>query len=302
MTKATELSASPRTKTRHMKDLIRIRGARQNNLKNLNVDLVPGEMTVVTGLSGSGKSSLVFDTIYAEGQRRYVETFSPYARQFLDRMDHPQVDAIEGVPPAIAIDQTAVVRTSRSNVGTMTEINDHLKLLFAHHAALYCPHCATRVEETTPQSIYAHIEQWAQHSPEARIYITFRVQVPQAIPLQEAIDGLSAQGFTRIKATLETATGHTLDVVTDRFKASSLTRSRAIEAIETATHKANDDTVRVFVETEHDEAIPLSRAFPAPTALAATHQRDRRTLALILPWVPVSVARGLDVSLVSTEI
>lgn len=253
MTKATELSASTRTKTRHMKDLIRIRGARQNNLKNLNVDLVPGEMTVVTGLSGSGKSSLVFDTIYAEGQRRYVETFSPYARQFLDRMDHPQVDAIEGVPPAIAIDQTAVVRTSRSNVGTMTEINDHLKLLFAHHATLYCPHCATRVEETTPQSIYAHLKQWAQHSPEARLYITFRVQVPQTVPLQEAIDGLSAQGFTRIKATHETATGHTLDVVTDRFKASSLTRSRAIEAIETAMHKAKDDMVRVFVETDLDE-------------------------------------------------
>ena len=108
---------------------IRIRGARQNNLKNLDLDIPTGQLVVVTGVSGSGKSSLVFDTLYAEGQRRYVETFSAYARQFLDRMDKPQVDRIDGVPPAIAIDQTNPVRTSRSTVGTMTELNDHLKLL-----------------------------------------------------------------------------------------------------------------------------------------------------------------------------
>ncbi|HET7730174.1 MAG TPA: hypothetical protein VFK48_09090, partial [Usitatibacter sp.] len=106
------------------RETISIRGARQNNLKNLDVELPTGELIVVTGPSGSGKSSLVFDTLYAEGQRRYVETFSPYARQFLDRMDKPQVDSIDGIPPAIAIDQTNPVRTSRSTVGTMTEIND----------------------------------------------------------------------------------------------------------------------------------------------------------------------------------
>src|SRR5258706_15450353 len=122
--------------------LIRIRGARQHNLKNLDLDIRTGELTVVTGPSGSGKSSLVFAPLYAEGQRRYVETFSPYARQFLDRMDKPQVDAIEGIPPAIAIDQTNPVRTSRSTVGTMTEINDHLKLLFARTANLFCRNCA----------------------------------------------------------------------------------------------------------------------------------------------------------------
>ena len=115
-------------------DAIHIRGARQNNLKNLTLAIPNGELVVVTGVSGSGKSSLVFDTLYAEGQRRYVETFSPYARQFLDRMDKPQVDAIEGIPPAIAIDQTNPVRTSRSTVGTMTELNDHLKLLYARAA------------------------------------------------------------------------------------------------------------------------------------------------------------------------
>ena len=125
---------------------ISIRGARQNNLKNISVDFDLGKLTVVTGVSGSGKSSLVFDTLYAEGQRRYVETLSPYARQFLDRMDRPHVDRIDGVPPAIAIDQTNPVRTSRSTVGTMTELNDHIKLLFAKCASLYCPKCGKKIE------------------------------------------------------------------------------------------------------------------------------------------------------------
>src|SRR6202021_2589888 len=122
-------------------DAIRIRGARQNNLKGLDLDLPLNELIVVTGVSGSGKSSLVFDTLYAEGQRRYVETFSPYARQFLDRMDKPQVDSISGIPRAIAINQRNPVRTSRSSVGTMTELNDHVKLLFARAASLFCRRC-----------------------------------------------------------------------------------------------------------------------------------------------------------------
>ena len=110
------------------------------------------ELVVVTGVSGSGKSSLVFDTLYAEGQRRYVETFSPYARQFLDRMDKPQVDRIDGIPPAIAIDQTNPVRTSRSTVGTMTELNDHVKLLFARAAQLFCRGCGAPVRRDTPDT------------------------------------------------------------------------------------------------------------------------------------------------------
>src|SRR5512145_1225596 len=133
---------------------ITIHGARQNNLKNLDIAIPLNELVVVTGVSGSGKSSLVFDTLYAEGQRRYVETFSPYARQFLDRMDKPQVDAIEGIPPAIAIDQVNPVRTSRSTVGTMSELNDHLKLLFARAAQLHCRGCGAPVRRDTPQTIY----------------------------------------------------------------------------------------------------------------------------------------------------
>src|SRR5678815_4573241 len=136
-------------------DQIRVRGARQNNLRALDVDIPLRQLVVVTGVSGSGKSSLVFDTIYAEGQRRYVETFSPYARQFLDRMDKPQVDRIDGILPAIAIDQTNPVRTSRSTVGTMTELNDHLKLLYSRAARLYCRGCGRPVRRDTPDSIYA---------------------------------------------------------------------------------------------------------------------------------------------------
>jgi excinuclease ABC subunit A len=130
-----------------------IKGARQNNLKGFDLELPLGQLIVVTGVSGSGKSSLAFDTIYAEGQRRYVETFSAYARQFLDRMDKPAVERIEGIPPAIAIDQTNPVRTSRSTVGTMTELNDHLKLLFARSSHLFCSNCGDRVAKDTPQGI-----------------------------------------------------------------------------------------------------------------------------------------------------
>jgi excinuclease ABC subunit A len=144
-------------------DCIEIRGARQNNLKGIDVDLPLGQLTVVTGPSGSGKSSLAFETIYAEGQRRYVETFSPYMRQFLDRMDKPRVDDIRGIPPAIAIEQSNPVKTSRSTVGTMTEINDYLKLLWPRVARAFCPSCSREIRPETAQSIAEQI--FAQFLP-----------------------------------------------------------------------------------------------------------------------------------------
>src|SRR5947207_5510994 len=132
---------------------VEIRGARQNNLKGIDLDLPLGKLSVVTGPSGSGKSSLAFDTIYAEGQRRYVETFSPYMRQFLERMDKPRVDDIRGIPPAIAIEQSNLVKTSRSTIGTITEINDYLKLFWARVAHAFCPSCGREIRPETAKSI-----------------------------------------------------------------------------------------------------------------------------------------------------
>ncbi|HXD41786.1 MAG TPA: excinuclease ABC subunit A, partial [Ramlibacter sp.] len=217
--------------------LIRIRGARQHNLKNLDLDLRTGQLTVVTGPSGSGKSSLVFDTLYAEGQRRYVETFSAYARQFLDRMDKPAVDRVEGVPPAIAIDQTNPVRSSRSTVGTMTELNDHLKLLFARAGQLFDRKTALPVRHDTPETIYAELmARTAAGDP--RLVITFPVELPAGTSAEELAQWLAASGFTRVQAEREVATPtgprKVLDVVADRFRLHATEKARAVEAIEVA--------------------------------------------------------------------
>ncbi|MDO4905076.1 MAG: excinuclease ABC subunit A [Lautropia sp.] len=197
---------------------IRIRGARQNNLKNLSLDIPTGQLVVVTGVSGSGKSSLVFDTLYAEGQRRYVETFSAYARQFLDRMDRPQVDSIDGVPPAIAIDQTNPVRTSRSTVGTMTELNDHLKLLMAHAATLYCRQCAQPVRIDDVGSIVASIHERAASAGNPRLLLCFPVMVPAGFDEDVVLQQLSAQGYTRIHRRIELTPG--VDDVADTTEGS----------------------------------------------------------------------------------
>ncbi|SNB44807.1 excinuclease ABC subunit UvrA [Geobacter sp. DSM 9736] len=209
--------------------VIAIRGARQNNLKNLDIDLPLGELIVVTGVSGSGKSSLAFDTVYAEGQRRYVETFSPYARQFLERMDRPAVDRIEGIPPAIAIDQTNPVRTSRSTVGTMTELNDHLKLLFARAARLFCRGCGREVRRDTPESIAEQILSRAEGEP-LRLVVAFTVTVPANFGADEVEGFLASQGYVRILR----RDGNTIEVIQDRIVVSEKTRGRLAEALETA--------------------------------------------------------------------
>src|SRR5580765_3348615 len=230
--------------------VIRIRGARQHNLKNLGLDIRTGEMTVVTGPSGAGKSSLVFDTLYAEGQRRYVETFSAYARQFLERMDRPAVDRVDGVPPGIAIDQTNPVRSSRSTVGTMTELNDHLKLLFARAAQLFDRQTALPVRHDSPDTIYAEMQRRAESftagppqgeatpsggsepreagsvganrtAGDPRLVVTFPVELPASTTELEVEQWRAASGFTRVQAQrgLARPTGprKLLDVVADGF-------------------------------------------------------------------------------------
>jgi excinuclease ABC subunit A len=211
-------------------DAIRIRGARQNNLKNIDLDLPLNELIVVTGVSGSGKSSLVFDSLYAEGQRRYVETFSPYARQFLDRMDKPLVDRIDGIPPAIAIDQTNPVRTSRSTVGTMTELNDHLKVLFARAGVLHCRGCGRPVRRDTPASIQTSLALLAREHGDPPLLLTFPVPIPKNFSQAEITGLLSAQGYTRIHE----HRGDTLQVIQDRLRWSTADPARAGDAIEAA--------------------------------------------------------------------
>ncbi len=229
-------------------DSIRVRGARQNNLKGLDLDLPLNEFIVVTGVSGSGKSSFAFDTVYSEGQRRYVETFSPYARQFLDRMDKPRVDSIEGIPPAIAIDQTNPVRTSRSTVGTMTEINDHLKLLFARAAGLYCRRCGQRVRKDEPEAIFRKLGR-TFCGRGSRTAITFTVPIPENFTADEIERYLAAQGYTRIHA----RDAGRFEVVQDRVRLGETNRSRIIEALELALERGRGRvTVR---ELEHEERV-----------------------------------------------
>jgi excinuclease ABC subunit A len=226
--------------------LIRIRGARQHNLKNLDLDIRTGELTVVTGPSGSGKSSLVFDTLYAEGQRRYVETFSAYARQFLDRMDKPAVDKVEGVPPAIAIDQTNPVRSSRSTVGTMTELNDHLKLLFARSGQLFDRQTAQPVRHDTPETIYAELLRRSAERDEPRLVVTFPVELPANTSAEQLEQWLSASGFTRVQAEREVATGRAVQAAGRGGRplppraAEPSARGRGVEAGAQARRRAHD--------------------------------------------------------------
>ncbi|PVY90416.1 excinuclease ABC subunit A [Acidovorax sp. 99] len=237
--------------------LIRIRGARQHNLKNLDLDIRTGELTVVTGPSGSGKSSLVFDTLYAEGQRRYVETFSAYARQFLDRMDKPAVDKVEGVPPAIAIDQTNPVRSSRSTVGTMTELNDHLKLLFARAGQLFDKQTAQPVRHDSPETIYAELAARCAAAGDPRIVLTFPVELPANTSAEQVEQWLSASGFTKVQAEREVATPtgprKVLDVVADRFRLGNAEKARVIEAIEVAL-KRGTGRLNVYRLVDEGEA------------------------------------------------
>lgn len=220
---------------------IRISGARQHNLKNLDLEIPLGQLTVITGPSGSGKSSLAFHTLYAEGQRRYVETFSPYVRQFLDRMDKPAVDKIDGIPPAIAIEQKNTIRSTRSTVGTLTELNDYLKLLFPHLATAYDPQTGETIQPDTADSI----SDWCYSQlKDEQALVTFPVELPKEAKPGDVLPILNQQGYTRIHhqgQTIRTDEPSSVPfqstetwVVQDRVKITVRNRARLLEAIETS--------------------------------------------------------------------
>ena len=257
---------------RNSSNFILIEGARQNNLKGINLKLPLNELIVVTGVSGSGKSSLAFDTIYAEGQRRYVETFSPYARQFLDRMDKPKADRIDGIPPSIAIDQTNPVKTSRSTVGTMTELNDHLKLLFARAAQLFCRGCGKPVRRDTAQSIFDRLEseirsrvsETCEANPKSEIAITFPVIVPKNFSEEEVRDLLAKQGYHKLEKR-----GDAIEVVQDNVVFAEKNRSRIVESLEAAL-KVGQGRVNIFIPHPSSSSFVFRATSTAPIATFTT--------------------------------
>jgi excinuclease ABC subunit A len=237
---------------------IRLRGVRHNNLKNFDLDLPLNELIVITGLSGSGKSSLAFDTLFAEGQRRYIETFSPYARQFFDRMDKPQVDSIEGIPPAIAIEQRNAVRTTRSTVGTMTEICDYMKMLWPHVAQLHCRQCGKPVRKDSPQQIWHALQLGEEKAggksedrkPKTEVLITFELPLSEKLSLEESLALVAKQGYQRLllgddilqladvpsRITHHASRITSLTVIQDRLRLADASRARFVEACEQAYH------------------------------------------------------------------
>ncbi|MGH7788318.1 MAG: excinuclease ABC subunit UvrA, partial [Candidatus Binatia bacterium] len=242
-------------------DSIHIIGATQNNLKHVDVRIPLNALTVITGVSGSGKSSLAFDVLYAEGQRRYVESFSAYTRQFLDRMDKPQVERIDGILPAIAIGQGNTVKTSRSTVGTMTELHDHLKLLFAKIAELHCRQCGEAVQRSTAESVAAELLAAGEGT---RVLLTFRVPLPDNLPWSDARAGLVASGFRRVlvgDAVVEVEAlaaapkagrgGAAVTVVADRLVLRADHKRRAVDSLEQAFRFGKGRLALVFPDDGH---------------------------------------------------
>jgi excinuclease ABC subunit A len=233
---------------------IRLRGVRQNNLKGFDLDLPHGQLIVVTGPSGSGKSSLAFETLYAEGQRRYIETFSPYARQFLDRMDKPRVQSIEGIPPAIAIEQRNTVRTTRSTVGTLTEICDYAKIVWRHLSLLHCRTCGQPVQRDTPRRIWESLTEAsgtagaAEDPVRMEWWVVFELPLSSRVSLRESLDLLARQGYQKLiyrdrvlrleelKAELGADSLTSLRILQARVRGPASRRGRLVEACEQAYH------------------------------------------------------------------
>ena len=248
-------------------NFIHIRGAKQNNLMNLDLQIPLNALTVITGVSGSGKSTLAFDILYAEGQRRYVESFSAYARQFLDRMDKPDVESIEGIPPTIAIDQSRPVKTSRSTVGTMTELHDHLKLLFSKIAVLHCRGCERVVERDTAQSVFHKLAVLPEGSP---VVLTFPLAA-SSVSWDEVTKGLQQAGFHRLLVQqsvreldeLSDAPPDGLEIVVDRFAYRRDNQKRILDSLEQAFHYGKG-RLNFFLPQENWRREPFSNHLHCP--------------------------------------
>jgi excinuclease ABC subunit A len=241
-----------------MLDRITVHGARQHNLKNIDVEIPRNSLTVITGLSGSGKSSLAFDTIYAEGQRRYVETLSTYARQFLDQMERPDVDSIDGLSPAISIEQKTTSRSPRSTVGTITEIYDYLRLLYSSIGVPHCPVCGNEISRQTTEQILQHV---LALKPEDRLMVMAPIVRGRKGEFKKDLEKLARQGFIRARIDgvlrsledeipLDKRRNHTIDIVVDRLLVKPGIEKRLEASIETATKLANGLVLIVVVNGE----------------------------------------------------
>src|SRR6187401_1558486 len=228
-----------------------VRGAREHNLRNIDVTIPRDKLTVITGLSGSGKSSLAFDTIYAEGQRRYVESLSAYARQFLEQMEKPDVDLIDGLSPAISIEQKTTASNPRSTVGTVTEIYDYLRLLFANIGVPHCPNCD---REISSQSLDRIIDMVMVYPADERINVLAPIVRGRKGEFKKELAGLRARGFTRARVDgelrsleddikLDRRKNHTIDVLVDRLIVKSGIEKRLADSVELALKLADDVVV-----------------------------------------------------------
>ncbi|MFM8404749.1 MAG: excinuclease ABC subunit UvrA, partial [Actinomycetota bacterium] len=242
-------------------DRLVVRGAREHNLKNVSLDLPRNAMIVFTGLSGSGKSSLAFDTIFAEGQRRYVESLSAYARQFLGQMDKPDVDFIEGLSPAVSIDQKSTNRNPRSTVGTITEVYDYLRLLFARAGKPHCPNCGKSITKQTPQNI---VDQILDLPSETKFQVLAPVIRARKGEFVDLFKDLQTQGYARARVDgntvalseapkLKKQEKHTIEVVVDRLTAKPESKQRLTDSIETALKLANGLVTLDFVDAKSGE-------------------------------------------------
>jgi len=254
------------------KPVIRVWGARQNNLKDLDLEIPLYQLTVITGISGSGKSSLAFDTLYSEGQRRYVESFSAYARQFLERLDRPQIERVEGIPPAIAIRQVNPIKTARSTVATLTELAEYVKLLFAKVATLYCGECGREVRKDSPQQIAGEL---VKIHPACRALITFPVRHNGSLPATEIENGLRRSGYYRLyhqgqahevsEALLGELLPGALDLVADRLVLEEERVRRIVDSLESAFRMGKGKiTVILDPGTPEEERLPYSSAYHCP--------------------------------------